>query len=86
MSFRTTPPRPLKRKGFWYLSRRVPKAYQTHERREIVLIGTGVRISDDLHAVAAKAIIGKLDAELLTHWRLPARTWACCRSGSWWTA
>jgi len=68
MSFRTTPPRPLKRKGFWYLSRRVPKAYRAHERREIVLISTGIRIADDPHAVGAKAIIGKLDAELLTHW------------------
>jgi len=53
-----------------YLSRRVPKAYQTYERGEIVLISSGVRIADDPQAVAAKeAIIGKLDAELLTHWR-----------------
>jgi len=72
MSLRTTPLRPLKRKGFWYLNRRVPKAHRGLEARVVVQKSTGIRIADDPQGVAARVAIAQLDAQLLAHWRRQA--------------
>lgn len=69
MSPRTTALRPHKRKGFWYLARRVPKAYRAYDNRGVVFLSSGIRIVDDPLAHAARPVIAKLDAGLFTAWR-----------------
>lgn len=69
MSNRTRPLRPHKKKGFWYLVRRVPTPYRDYDKRGMVFQSTGVRIADDPHAHVARHLLAKLDADLFEHWR-----------------
>ena len=69
MSVRSRRPQPLKRKGFWYLNRRVPIEYAVFEKSDYVKVSTSIRIADDPLAIRAKEVAARLDAELLTHWR-----------------
>jgi len=72
MSFRTKPLKPLKRKGYWYLNRRVPRIYRALESRDVVLISTGIRISDDPFGVSARQAIAELDGALIGRWQRAA--------------
>jgi integrase len=60
--------RPHKLKGFWFLIRRVPKAFKTLDRRNPVRISTGIRITDDPRGVRAGAIVARLDSDLERYW------------------
>jgi integrase len=60
--------RPHKRKGFWYLIRRVPRQFAAYDDRPLVQVSTGIRIADDPRAYRATATIKKLDAELMRYW------------------
>lgn len=68
MPARTDLPKPHKRKGHWYLVRRVPIEFAAYDRRGIVYITTGIRILDDPRAIKAKLVIERLDQELLRYW------------------
>ncbi len=61
--------RPHKRYGYWYLVRRVPRAFSTHDTRNPVMLSTGIRIADDPRAVVASAAVQKLDQGLERYWR-----------------
>ncbi len=69
MAHRVRPTRPTKRYGYWYLARRVPKAYRHIDTRSVVFISSGIAIADDPLGTAAKDIIANLDAQLLTRWQ-----------------
>jgi integrase len=69
MSLRSKPPQLLKRKGYWYLNRRVPKNYARFETRDCIKLSTGIRIADDPLAVSARDVIHRLDGELFKRWR-----------------
>ena len=60
--------RPLKRKGFWYLIRRVPREFAAYDRRNFAVVSTGIRIIDDPRAHSAQAVVRRLDSELLRYW------------------
>jgi integrase len=60
--------RPLKRKGFWYLIRRVPRDYAAHDPREFAVVSTGIRIMDDPRGHKAHQAVKRLDAELMQYW------------------
>ncbi|WP_083929043.1 tyrosine-type recombinase/integrase [Hyphomicrobium zavarzinii] len=66
---RSNAPVPHKRFGFWYLVRKVPRAFSMLDRRGVVRVTTGIRITDDPRAVAAKHVVAKLDADLQRYWR-----------------
>jgi len=61
--------RPHKRDGFWYLIRRVPAQYAALDRRGIVRVSTGLRVSDDPRAITARQVVLRLDDELNEYWR-----------------
>lgn len=68
------PPRPLaarpnKRKGFWYLIRRVPGEYAHLDDRTLIQISTGIRIVDDPRAVKAMREVQRLDEALHRYWQ-----------------
>ena len=60
--------RPHKRKGFWYLIRRVPREFAAYDDREIVYLATGIRILDDPRGFKAQQAVEQLDAELIRYW------------------
>jgi integrase len=60
--------RPHKRKGFWYLIRRVPREFAAYDDRPRIQISTGIRIVDDPRAYRASEAVKKLDAELARYW------------------
>jgi integrase len=60
--------RPHKRKGYWYLVRRVPVTFASHDRRGLVILSTGIRIADDPRGQAAREAVSKLDAGLFRYW------------------
>jgi integrase len=60
--------RPHKRKGFWYLIRRVPREFAAYDDREIVYVATGIRILDDPRGFKAQQTVEQLDAELVRYW------------------
>ena len=60
--------RPHKRKGFWYLVRRVPRECAAYDDRQIVHVATGIRILDDPRGLKAQQAIEQLDAELTRYW------------------
>lgn len=66
---RSSVPIPHKRYGFWYLVRKVPIAFSQLDRRGVVRVSTGIRITDDPRGVAAKQAVAKLDVELQRYWR-----------------
>lgn len=66
---RSTPARPLKRDGIWYLVKRVPKAFAELDRRTIVRISTEIAVADDPRGVRARDVVRQLDAELQAYWR-----------------
>lgn len=59
---------PHKRKGFWYLIRRVPREFAAYDDRPLVQVSTGIRIADDPRAYRATEAVKKLDAELVRYW------------------
>src|SRR5262249_38371810 len=59
---------PHKRKGFWYLIRRVPREFATYDDREIVYVATGIRILDDPRGFKAQQAVEQPDAELVRYW------------------
>ena len=61
--------RPHKRHGYWYLVRRVPRAYSAYDARNPVMLSSGIRIADDPRAVVAGAAVQKLDQGLERYWR-----------------
>lgn len=61
--------RPLKRKGFWYLVRRVPRAYEDVDDRGIVYVGTGILVADDPRGHRARHVVEKLDDDLARLWK-----------------
>jgi integrase len=65
---RTAPARPHKRNGFWHLVRRVPRAFTALDRRGVVILSTGIRITDDPRGYAARSVVAKLDAGLTRYW------------------
>jgi hypothetical protein len=69
MSSRSNAPRPHKRRGFWYLVRRVPAAFAGVDPRPLVNLSTGIRVTDDPRGHAAQTAVAKLDAGLLRHWQ-----------------
>src|SRR5262245_10000633 len=62
-------PKPHKRGGYWHLARRVPKQYRAHDPRGMVIHSTGILITDDPHARAARTVIAEMDAALWKGWR-----------------
>jgi len=60
--------RPLKRKGFWYLIRRVARAYAAHDTRDFAVVSPGIPITDDPKAHKAREIVRRLDSELTRYW------------------
>jgi len=60
--------RPHKRKGFWYLIRRVPREFVAFADRPRIQISTGIRIVDDPRACRAKEAVARLNAELVRYW------------------
>jgi hypothetical protein len=71
--------RPHKRKGFWYLIRRVPREFVAFADRPRIQISTGIRIVDDPRACRAREAVTRLNAELVRYWegkradRIPMR-------------
>ena len=61
--------RPHKRHGYWYLVRRVPRAFSAYDARNPVMLSTGIRIADDPRGVAAGTSVQKLDQGLERYWR-----------------
>lgn len=57
-------PIPHRRYGFWYLVRKVPRGFARLDRRGVVRVSTGIRITDDPRGVTAKRAVERLDAEL----------------------
>lgn len=68
MPTRSAAPRPHKRKGFWYLVRRVPAKFASHDKRRLVMLSTGIPITDDPRGNAARLAVAELDASLLRYW------------------
>lgn len=56
--------RPHKRKGFWYLIRRVPREFEAFDKRGLVMLSTGIRIVDDPLARAVREAVRQLDEGL----------------------
>lgn len=59
---------PQKRKGFWYLIRRVPVALRHLDARSFVRITTGIRIVDDPRGIRAARVVAELNAQLEQDW------------------
>lgn len=68
MSCRMLVARPIKRQGFWYLVRRVPKRLSGIDRRRMVVKSTGIRICDDPRGVVANIMVAELDRCLAQYW------------------
>ncbi|MBK9079129.1 MAG: hypothetical protein IPL91_08380 [Hyphomicrobium sp.] len=64
------PAKPHKRLGYWYLVRRVPKEFRSFDRRNPVMISTGIPIVDDPHGLRARKEVARLDAVLEQEWRV----------------
>ena len=60
--------RPHKRYGYWYLVRRVPRAFSAYDARNPVMLSTGIRVADDPRALVAGAAVQKLDEGLERYW------------------
>lgn len=60
--------RPHKRDGFWCLIRRVPREFAVYDRRNPVVISTGIRIGHDPRAILATEAVRRLDVELECYW------------------
>jgi hypothetical protein len=60
---------PVKRNGFWYLIRRVPRRFAALDTRGIVKISTHIRIADDPSAIRAGPIAAQLNRDLEDDWR-----------------
>ncbi len=65
-------PQPVKRKGHWYLERRVPDDYKHIDPRGIVFMSTRIRITDDPRAVIARVVVARLNDELEAFWQQKA--------------
>lgn len=60
---------PHKRRGYWYLARKVPKRYRHLDKRSVVLLSTTIAIADDPRGIAARAAVQRLSDELDARWR-----------------
>ncbi len=60
---------PHKRRGYWYLARKVPKRYQRFDNRTVVFRSTNIAIADDPRGIAARAAIQRLNDILESEWR-----------------
>ena len=58
-----------KRRGFWAYVRRVPLAYTPHDSRGLVILSTGIRITDDPKGIRAKPEVVRLNACTEQFWR-----------------
>lgn len=61
--------RPMKRRGYWYLVRRVPTAIAHLDKRQSVHISTKIKIIDDPRGVAATPIANRINKALEADWR-----------------
>lgn len=59
---------PHRRKGFWYLIKRVPREFEAHDKRGLVMLSTGIRIVDDPYARSARRTVQELDETLRRYW------------------
>jgi hypothetical protein len=66
------PVEPVKRNGFWYLIRRVPRRYEAFDTRRIVKVSTRIRIADDPKAVRAAPAVAQLNRDLEEEWHAKA--------------
>jgi integrase len=66
------PVEPIKRNGFWYLIRRVPRRYEAFDTRGIVKVSTRIRIADDPRAMLAARAVSQLNRDLEEEWRAKA--------------
>lgn len=62
-------PKPHKRAGYWYLVRRVPKAYSHLDKRSLICLSTGIPIVDDPRGTHAARVVAELNATLEQGWR-----------------
>jgi integrase len=62
-------PRPHKRKGFWYLVRRVPGAFSDVDGRGLVMLSSGIRVADDPRGHSARDAVATLDRDLFRRWQ-----------------
>ncbi|MEP9378438.1 tyrosine-type recombinase/integrase [Aquabacter sp. CN5-332] len=60
---------PHKRSGYWYLVRRVPKAFSELDRRVLIRESTHIAVADDPRGVRARGVVRSLNAELEEYWR-----------------
>ncbi|MCV0369534.1 integrase [Filomicrobium sp.] len=60
---------PQKRSGIWYLVRRVPKAYQSVDKRRFAKMSTGIRVADDPRGARAARVLPELNEQLEEMWR-----------------
>lgn len=59
---------PRRRKGCWYLIRRVPKQFRDIDGRALVEFSTGIRVADDPKGHRALKVVARLDAEMAKRW------------------
>jgi len=64
----TAAARPHRHNGFWFLVRRVPRAFSPFDRRNPVRISTGIRVADDPRAIRAGEVVERLDRDLVRYW------------------
>lgn len=62
-------PAPHKRRGYWYLARKVPKRYRHLDKRGVILLTTNIPIPDDPRGIAARAAVQRLSDKLDGEWR-----------------
>lgn len=60
--------KPHRRKGHWYLVRRVPNEYRSFEKRSIIFQSTKIAIHEDPKGVHARIAIAKLNRALESQW------------------
>ena len=61
--------KPHRRKGFWYLLRRVPAEFAAVDRRTLIQISTGIRIADDPKGIRAATEVFRLNNDLIQYWQ-----------------
>jgi integrase len=66
---RSAHPAPHKRRGYWYLARKVPKRFRHLDKRVVILLTTNIPIPDDPRGIAARVAVQQLSDELESEWR-----------------
>lgn len=60
---------PHKRRGYWYLAKKVPKRYRHLDKRSVVFISTAIAIADDPRGITARAAVARLNDDIENRWR-----------------